>query len=192
MSPYSKRTHKILGIDPGNNLGVSTIEVDGDFNVIGIDPVTYFVEKHIPKSTYKETRKAIGLEFIYDTVLASVKDIEPLIIARENAFVNARFPGSGLSLSRIIGVMEVAFRKAGTTQPILRLAPKEIKSGIGAGGRADKDDMVAALLKIDDLREHVSAKIDLLDEHNVDALAMAYVALKAVRNNPSLLLAMAE
>ncbi len=185
-------THKIIGIDPGKNLGISVIEIDGNFNILNIIPTTFKLDNVLSNDASKGQKLSLPLYDAFNIVSNLINKEKPIAIARETEFVNKRFASSALVLSRVIGSIEVAIKHTNRKQPIFRFSPREIKSGVGAGGNADKHVMLQNLKELPDVKDIVKNLGDELDEHNVDVTAMAYLAVKELKNKPHLLLSCIE
>lgn len=182
--------YKIVGIDPGGNTGLSVMTIDDEFNIKDIEPYTLKLDDYTTheKGNAKSTDRLIALDSILTDILETHS---PIAVGMEIAFVNKRFPLSGLSLARYTAILDVVIRKTLPNSIVFRLPPKLIKSAVGAGGKAIKDDMYENLLSITEVSKYILDNNDC-DEHNIDATAIAYVALKEIRRDPSILYSMRE
>ena len=182
--------YNIIGIDPGGNTGISIISIDEDFNIHSITPLTLTLDDYTVSE--RGNAKVIDRLVALDNILTDILETyEPIAIGMEIAFVNNRFPMSGLSLAKYTAIMDVVIRKTLPKAIVFRLPPKLIKSLVGAGGAAIKDDMYENLLSINEV-SHFIIDSNQCDEHNIDATAIAYIVLKEVRRNPMILLTMQE
>jgi hypothetical protein len=77
--------------------------------------------------------------------------------------------------NRINGFFDTGIR-------LTEYSPKEAKEKVGAGGLKEKEDVVNALLKIDEITKNVDISILTFDE--VDAILLAYSQLVEYRKNP--------
>jgi Holliday junction resolvasome RuvABC endonuclease subunit len=59
-------------------------------------------------------------------------------------------------------------------KPLYRVDPPTVKKKVGAPGNADKNAVKQALLRLPDLNYQGETPLAMLDEHSVDALAVAY------------------
>ena len=183
-------TYTIIGIDPGGNTGISVMSLDDEFNIKDIEPYTLKLDEYAKheKGNAKTTDRLVAL----DSLITDILEIHnPIAVGMEIAFVNKRFPLSGLSLAKYTAILDVAIRKTLPNSIVFRLPPKLIKSEVGAGGKAIKDDMYENLLSITEISKFIHNNSDC-DEHNVDATAIAYVALKVIRKDPSVLFSLRE
>ncbi len=182
--------YKIIGIDPGGNTGISVMTVDDEFKIKDIEPYTLKLDDYAvhDKGNAKSTDRLVAL----DSLLTEILETEtPIAMGMEIAFVNKRFPMSGLSLARYTAILDVVIRKTLPNSIVFRLPPKLIKSAVGAGGAAIKDDMYENLLSITEISKFILSNKDC-DEHNVDATAIAYVVLKEIRKDPTILFSLRE
>jgi Holliday junction resolvasome RuvABC endonuclease subunit len=182
--------YKIIGIDPGGNTGISIMTIDDEFNIKDIEPLTLKLDDYT-KSTNSETRSVDRLIALDSVITDILESHDPIAVGMEIAFINKRFPLSGLSLSKYTAVLDVAIRKALPRTVVFRLAPKLIKSEVGAGGKAIKDDMYENLLSISEVSRYILDN-EQCDEHNIDATAICYVILKLLKQDPTVLLSKRE
>jgi Holliday junction resolvasome RuvABC endonuclease subunit len=159
----------IMGIDPGNNLGVAVLSVDESTEqIIGVKTHLKILDKgRSPESSLNVFRLTT-----LSTYLPRLFNIyKPTALGYESAFVDRRFPASGLSLSIIVGGIITNSLQHGV-ENIYSFAPKEIKKSFSVAG-ANKTDMGKAAI----LDRRINKLIDLsvLSEHEVDALAVALI-----------------
>lgn len=174
-------TYTIIGIDPGNNLGISVLYIDCYSNAIKhIDSMTYVLDSYVEDETYNVLlERLMKLKEIVTNIVSYTR---PVMVCLEASFMNSRFPKSVIQLSQYVGTIEVTTRSVYPWSKILKLPPKYIKARCGAGGTADKDDMRNNLSKIPCIASNIN--LSYLSEHSIDSLAMAYVAYLEILNNP--------
>ena len=177
-------TFKLIGIDPGNNLGVSIYTIDGqDFSIKDIEVHTFILENF---TSYITTDKVISkLEYIRHLITGICKEHTPLVVALESAFMNSRFPKAVINLSQYVGTLELTIKQANSFTKVFKYPPKYIKSTI-CKGDADKNAMLKGVSKIQEITTHIDPAIHT--EHVIDATAIGYVALKEIREMPFLLM----
>lgn len=177
---------KILGIDPGGNLGVSIMELDSDLNVVDIEFRTYVIVKHVSK--YKCNRHNIDrFTTLYNIIAMVIEEVDPIAVGMEEAFFNRLFPKSGLVLSEYIGAIKVAIKRTRPNTHIFTYPPKYIKAKVGATGKALKNDMTKCLMMKDDIRPLMIKYKDSFTEHSVDATAIAIVLKDNIIKDPMIL-----
>jgi len=179
----------IMGIDPGTHyVGVSFITVDvktlniKNIEVFKIDTDIY-VRNNPDINMYKR------LMYISERLKEILEDRKPWVVAYETQFINPRTPSSVIPLSMLKGIIYKTVydtnRINGFFDTGIRLteySPKEAKEKVGAGGLKEKEDVVNALLKIDEITKNVDISILTFDE--VDAILLAYSQLVEYRKNP--------
>lgn len=180
-----KNHYKIIGIDPGGKTGVSLITIDDDFNICDIKVFTYYLDKYTDRigGNAKSVDRLVSLEKLLTDLIVKEK---PIATGMEIAFVNKRFPIAGLSLARYTAIIDLVLRKYSPESLVFRIPPRLIKSAVGAGGKADKNDMLDNLLSIDDIKPYIKNN-EHCDEHNIDATAIGYVVLKEIKKDLTLL-----
>jgi len=178
-------TIKILAIDPGGNTGVSIFTITVPSLII-VNVETTFIDLSyfdIENGYEKLKNKLLGLE---QSIQSLIECYQPHILAIEDTFVNYRFPKSAIYLSQYIATIELTVMRYNRFISIFKYAPKLIKKYMTGKGNADKDDMLAALLKNNEILPFVKNKN--LTEHEIDSLAIGYLAIVQLRTDNLLLL----
>jgi len=147
---------RVLGIDTGSRItGYGVIETDGadcvlvDCGIIRLNP---------------SDDLSLRLRIIHEKVTSVIHDFKPDQAAFESVFHSANVQ-SALKLGHARGVCIHA--AAASDVPVFEYSPAEVKSAVTGYGRAEKpqvQQMVKALLKLQDLSEPYDAS---------DALAVA-------------------
>ena len=177
-------TYTIIGIDPGNNLGIGILHIDSITNeIVGIESRTYILDTYVREETFNVLLERCSR--LRELVIGLVMEYRPLMFCIESSFMNSRFPKSVIQLSQYVGTIELAIRNTNLWCKILKVPPKYIKARCGAGGSAGKDEMRDNLQAI----PAIAKKVDLsaITEHGIDSLAMAYVAYLEILDQPYLL-----
>lgn len=144
---------KILGIDPGTNLGICIL----DFNTLLIDTYCF---------------KILDILNVYDNLHFILDKYKPTMIGMETAFVNHKFPQSGIYLSRIIGAIELSLKLHDKYSILYKFPPKYIKAFYGSGDFTKTD--LAKVFNLD------------CSTHEIDATAIAYILYSYCKANPYL------
>lgn len=175
---------KIIGIDPGNHLGVSILHIDPyTYNINYIDTRTITLDKYSTQD-YLNARLVLLSSIIEDLYY----NIRPNCVAMEAAFLNSRYPKAVVQLSQYTGMIEYVFNIIDPTLQILKYPPMYVKSIAGGTGKADKSDMLSA---VNNNKELISLlNPDIMTEHEIDAVCIAYTALLEIRNYNLFLLSM--
>lgn len=171
---------KIVGIDPGKNLGVSIYYVNPiDFSIVNIETQIYYLDKGI--FTYNPVMDRIN--YLHNIVYSIVNFLRPQAIAFELPFKH-RFANAVIQLSQYTITIESTIMNYDPYIFIDKYPPKFIKSAIGAKGDADKNKMLAAILKVPEIAPYVREGIT---EHEVDATAIAHILYEKIKKYPYLL-----
>lgn len=177
-------TYTIIGIDPGNNLGIGILHIDIETNnIVRIESRTYVLDNYVEEASFNVLlERNMKLKEI---VKGLVETYRPVLFCIEAAFMNSRFPKSVIQLSQYVGTIELTIRSTNPWCKILKLPPKYIKARCGAGGNADKNDMRTNLQVIPVIANTID--LTFITEHGIDSLAMAYVGYLETEDNPFIL-----
>ena len=171
-----ENTINIMGIDPGNNTGVSVITLD-PFNkkIVSVFTKLIVLEMNIPSSPYKMIYK---INKLHNELLEILEYFSPSIATIENVFVNKRFPHAVINLSQYFITCKNTIYNYNNFIKIFEYSPKYIKKIIGAGGDAGKIDMLNTLLK----NKQLKLQIDLkgISEHEIDSLCIALTGIQGI------------
>jgi len=175
---------KIVSIDPGNNIGIAIYTIDSNtYKVYSVQTHTVVLDLHVEKSSNQLTSRVYYLNKYFSELLEYHR---PLAVVEEAAFLNNRFPKAVMQLSQYIAAIDIAIYSYSSNTKVFRYPPKYIKRFIGAGGNADKNDMLKAAKKIPEINDNI--KLDMVTEHEVDALSIGYVFIQELRQHPELLI----
>ena len=176
---------RIMGVDPGNNLGIGILTIDLDTSaILGVNTNFHILDSYInPLSHDTMLDRCNKLNGI---ITENMKCYNPLVVGLESSFMNVRFAKSVIQLSQYVMTIEMAVRNYDYWTRLFKYPPKMIKALVGAGGDAGKNDMLTNLKSKSELTKFVN--LDLLTEHEIDALSIAYVTYKEIINNPYYLL----
>lgn len=167
----------IIGIDPGNHIGLSVLNVNPkDLSINSVFTKTITLERLLEGKELVD--RLILLRNIVNDIYYS---FSPLSIAIETSFLNIKYPKAVIQLSQYVGVIELTFLEIDPTLKIFKYAPMYVKSVVSGKGIANKDDMAVAVKNNVELSKLVN--VDLLTEHEVDATCIAYTSLLEFRGN---------
>jgi crossover junction endodeoxyribonuclease RuvC len=157
---------RVMGIDPGSKCtGCGVIdEVNNELKVVYWGSI-----KSKPRQPFPER-----LKFIYDELVAVIKEFNPDEIAVEDMFFATNVK-SALKLGQTRGVAILSAVNEG--KPVAEYSPLEVKQSVVGYGRAEKQqvqDMVTTLLRLKE-------KPDTFDAS--DALAVAICHIHAATVN---------
>ena len=173
----------IVGIEPGNNLGVSVLEIDSKtLNILSIKTHRFILDKQLDNDTDSITVNKWYL--IENIVQALASTYNPLIVAMESAFLNVRFPKAIITLGAYTTVLEMNWSRHISSNRYFKYPPKYVKKIVGKGD-ADKLDMLKNISSIEEINNCIDPT--KISEHEIDATAIAYTALLEVRSYPYVL-----
>lgn len=181
MLPIPSDTNTIvsvIGIDPGTtNLGCGIISFDFTTNKItSAEAYTFRGDRLITNQwitdvhSDRTNRIAMLEEKLFDVLMK----VNPICVTCESAFINIKRPAAYGALVEIISAIRRAVMRFDVWRRLYMVPPSLVKNAIGAKGGADKDAIKLALLKITDVSSVCLTPIEYMDEHSVDALAVAY------------------
>lgn len=167
----------IIGIDPGNHIGLSVLSIDAkDLSIKSIYTRTITLERFL-----EDTRMVNKLMFLRSLVDDIYTMFRPTSLAIETSFLNIRYPKAVIQLSQYVGIIELSFLEIDPTLKIFKYAPLAVKYAMTGKGTAGKDDMSIAVKNNPELNKLINP--DILTEHEVDATCIAYTSLNEFRNN---------
>lgn len=173
-------TFNVIGFDPGKNLGFSCIEVNINFNIVNMETRIYYLDSKI-YSPYSMFNK---LEYLYRIIINLLIEKNPLLVGMEQVFKH-RFANAVIQLSQYTGTIEYAVRSFNPYLMFHTYPPKTVKKLIGATGEADKHKMLSTVSKIPEISKFIREDVT---EHEVDAIAIAYITLMNFKKFPEALL----
>lgn len=173
-------TYRILGIDPGTNtLGTAIVDIDIVTRRITVVKATTYVGQSMA-SEYKAHEEIHGpraarLKAHEDNLFALLCEWKPHSVISESAYMG-RFAQAYMALVECICAIEKALYRYNPTMPLLLVDPTTVKKTTGMTGKLrGKDPVREAIASLDCLRYAPGVHLGAMDEHSVDALAVAYV-----------------
>lgn len=175
---------KIIGIDPGNHLGLAILHIN-PINMV----IEYIDTRTITLETYSLSKDLNFRLLLLQNIITDIYyNIKPNCVAMEAAFLNSRYPKAVVQLSQYTGLIECTFNSVDPTLPIIKYPPMYVKSIAGGTGKADKSDMATAVTNNKELSSLIN--IEIMTEHEIDAVCIAYTALLEIKKYNMYLLAM--
>lgn len=173
----------LIGIDPGSDtLGVGILT----FNVQTLEIVS------TQATTLNGARAGRGsfvtqvhgdrmgrIESHRQALLRIFRTVQPLSVASESPFISRRHPQAGLALTEVVCAIRAALLNYDSSKPLELIDPPTVKRAVGVsgktGGPEGKKLMQTAVLRMAQaLHYDGDVPMDKLDEHSIDALAVAY------------------
>ena len=170
----------IMGIDPGSrNLGIAIFYINMyTLEIIEIIPIPISLNKYF---VYSNNRSSLTSRLFY--LRQEFKEIleayNPVAIAIESGFINPRMPGAVIPLASAITIMSSVIMKLDMDISIIDYPPSIIKKAVGANPLGNKSPVFNALSRNKEIKSIVN--LDLLTEHCVDSIAIAYTMLIEIR-----------
>lgn len=176
----------LIGIDPGSDkLGIANLKVDLDsLEIIESTATTIIASKLVSDQSFLAQIHSYRTARIYklkEELLKYFNKLQPSIISCESPFFNPRRPGAFQPLVEVLAMIKDAVIEYDIWQPLFLIDPSSIKNSVKASGNADKDKMKLAVIALGDI--HFDGDVSKLDEHSIDALAVAYCKLKYLKQN---------
>lgn len=177
------KTSCVVGIDPGStNLGIACIEFDIEtMTIVKSSCLTYNAKKIIRKeswSTEIHGERKDRIDALQAAILNYLQQTEPIQIAIESPFFNSKMPSAFGALTEVLTAIKQAVKEYDIWRVPYLIDPPTVKRAVGAAGNAGKDDMKLKVIALVDLNYKGQTPLELLDEHSIDALAVAYARFK--------------
>lgn len=177
----------IVGIDPGSEtLGVCIMH----FNVVTlgitrIAPMTFTGSKlpTDPMLAILHGDRVSRVKAHEDNLFNIFIENSPIAVSTESPFYNPRMPGAYGALVEVICGIRNAVIRYSDVKPLYKVDPSSVKQAIGAKGNADKNAVRDYVSKIPELINNLDNPLCSLDEHSIDAMAVAYHQLLSYRNS---------
>ena len=178
---------KIIGIDPGSEkLGVAYIEFScTDFSIYKCGALTLIGSK-LPRGDFDimlHSDRFSRINALKEELYRILVEERPLVVSSEAPFINVRRPAAYGALVEVVSHVRQAVREYSGWNKLLLVSPSSTKQAVGAPGNADKDKVKSCILKIPELVNYCESNIENLDEHSLDALAVAYHTLTQYRKS---------
>ena len=182
--PESDTPIVIIGIDPGStNLGVSIYTMDSIDVLTSIESFTLRADR-LPSSEWMgelhgdRTRRLNGLSIALSSIFNTYN---PSMIVSESGYINVRRPAAYGALIEVVSMIRNAIIEYDPQCSLNFIEPSNVKKAVGAGWISDKHAVKEAVSKIEEIIQSLSTPLDTLDEHSVDATAVAYAYIKKLR-----------
>ena len=182
----------LLGIDPGSStLGVAILEINSiTFSIVATTAYTIEATKLELFNTLdlRLPERERRLRAISKAISLCLEDYKPLTLAIESPFFNSRKPSAYAVLIETMYVLKQTARAYDLNLPIIEVDPPTAKKAIGVRRLKAKERRRLKLTTKDLVREalipltalKLTSDIDSLDEHSLDAIAVAYSSYKQI------------
>lgn len=191
MPPDSSSVVSIVGLDPGSEtLGAAVLYVDMlSWQIIGSEAYTFKGSKLAGKDDWTTEVHGNRLGRIAaheENLLAFFRYYRPLAIASESPFFNRLHPSAFGPLMEVISAIRSAAMQYDLWKQVYLIDPPSVKNAVGVhggrGGEEGKRLMKQAVLVLAPVfRYSGPTPLDQLDEHSIDALAVAYCRYQQIK-----------
>lgn len=168
----------VIGIDPGSmNLGLGAIQFDCDTLAITAVYTQTFDGSRLPSHDHiGEVHGAMvqRLEAHRENLIRLFNEMRPVGFACESPFYSQRTPSAFGVLTQVVGTIRSALFWHSPWQELTMVDPPRVKNAVGAKGGSGKDPVREAILAIPELNLPGGQNLSWCDEHEIDALAVAY------------------
>jgi Holliday junction resolvasome RuvABC endonuclease subunit len=178
MPAHSASIISIIGIDPGSTcLGTSILWVDLSTMKIIASSAKTFRGDRLGQELW--TAELFGdrigrIASLEEELVHLFRHVQPYMIASESPFMSMRRPQAYGALTEVICAIRRAVMRYDMWKTLYLIDPPTVKKAVGASGNADKEQVKSKLMALPDLQYSGDIPIARLDEHSVDALAVAY------------------
>jgi len=180
---------KIIGIDPGTtNLGLAVMSVDiKTMLILNTTALTFNAAKLISKDNWNcevHSDRFDRILSLKESLMQTFMLYHPNVVCVESPFFGRSHPNAFQALTEVLtAIRDVLYQYNPWTELIL-VSPSEAKQAIMAKGNATKEIMKEKLLLLAS-EFHLDPRLNIneLDEHSIDAIAIAYYAYTQVKNS---------
>lgn len=181
MPSDSPSVARILGIDPGSNtLGVAELAFDVvTLEIVNVTARTLVAAKHTKDYWTNEIHgdKYGRLYWLENELLEIFQQSDPFQIACEAPFFSRLHPNAFEPLVETKMIIRRAVMRFTAWKPLHQIDPPTVKNAVGGKGNADKNRMKELVIALN-LPYNGIIPIEQLDEHSIDAIAVAYCRFK--------------
>lgn len=176
----------IVGFDPGTDtLGVAVITFD--VRTLWIEKTTALTLRGSkcrmdPMMVETHSARFARLDALGWNILELLRYHQPIAVASESPFFSSRMPGAFAALVEAVVMIRQAVWMYDPSVGVSLIDPPSVKQAVNAKGNAGKDVIQKAVLAIGELNYEGLLPLGSLDEHSIDAIAVAYSKLIDYRN----------
>lgn len=177
----------ILAIDPGlNNTGISIYNCSGDisnFNSIYAYSLnTNKIQETDFVDDFYHTERLMKVTRMKQALWNTLHQTNPCLVICESPFFNRLMPSAYQALVQVISAYQHAVMEYNQNIPFYFIEPLIVKKKIGAGFTSGKISVKEMVINNKDIMNKLLVNIDNLDEHAIDAIAIAYGYIKCKEN----------
>ena len=175
----------IVGLDPGSNaFGIAVLTIDiNTMKIVSSIAWTIFGERLSGKNNWIEeihSGRINRILAIEENLLQVFNYYNPFLISSEAPFINNAFPQAGIALTEVLFCIRQAVMRYDQWKRLDLIPPSNVKNAVGASGGGDKNKVRDKVIVMSELNFIGNTPIEELDEHSIDALAVAYSRYKSL------------
>lgn len=179
LPDLTQETIRLVGIDPGtDNLGLAVLTIDPKtYEIIETTAATYRggrLEHYDVRVSAIQGDRLARLLAHRCNLVERFAEIKPTMVASEAPFYNRLRPNAYGPLVESLWVIKEAVWSYDGTMALREIDPPTVKKGVMAKELKGKEPMKDALKALHQELRLSEAQIDAMDEHSVDAVAVAY------------------
>lgn len=179
MEKILPRRVRFLSLDPGSRtLGLAILEYDFDTGLLHVlYTVCLDTDQGLKNLRYMEDSigsRQVRLKIIGDFLRNQIEEWMPSFFIMETPYMGG-YAQAFKVLVEVMRTIEMAVLEYSGVIPLYKIDPSSVKKMIGVKGNCgDKDLMLAAVKEIKDLTLATGVDLDLITEHEVDAIAVGH------------------
>ena len=189
--PQNSQPYRVVGIDPGTKLlGVAALDLDLATGEVALAEVRTFDAEQLMRA-YPHVIQVHGsrmarLMALEETLSGFFNYLQPHAIVSESPYMG-RFPQAYAALTECVSGIRRAVYRYDQFLPLLMVDPMTAKLAVGVTskgrpkvgrGKPGKTGLVKEDVRVGLLQQPIlnlsGADLNLIDEHSVDAIAVAY------------------
>lgn len=178
---------RVIGIDPGTDtLGVSVLDANLSTNEISLKSSQTFkgsiMCKEYPWIIQTHGEKVARLKSHEDNLYNLFCQYRPHEVVSEAPYMG-RFPAAYAALVECLNAIRAALMRYDAHMPLYTVDPATVKHTVGVSGKSgDKELMHKAITNLTTISNPGHINLQMLDEHSIDSIAVAYVRASYVTN----------
>lgn len=127
--------------------------------------------------------KFARIEAHKQNIISILCDVNPVSIVCESPFYNSRRPSAFSALTEVVCAIRYACFEYSRFLGLELVDPPSAKIAAGAKGNAKKEQVQEAIFKLTNLNYKGDVGLENLDEHSIDAIAIAYWKYRRLKEN---------
>lgn len=182
--PDYYNNYNILSIDPGlNNTGISIYNCSGHVNNVNTISAFSLNTDKVDDPKYVDefwhTERMLKICRMKQALQNILIQVNPCLVICESPFFNRLMPSAYQALVQVISGFQQATIEYNQNIPFYFIEPLLVKKKIGAGFTSGKVSVKEMVGSNDFIMSRLVSNINYLDEHAIDAIAIAYGYIKS-------------